>query len=127
MMYCWCLRINMREPKDSWLLIKPSMLIGGDLKTNCFQKYAPNHFHLPHQNDLFFLLKSKNQTSLILSRLRPRTVYIVQIQTLGSRASGRERESPPATHYFYTYDDVFLNNGSSNSMLFVHATEQIAT
>ncbi|VDL17893.1 unnamed protein product [Hymenolepis diminuta] len=52
----------------------------------------------------------KNQTTLILPRLRPRTVYILQIQTLGSTNFGRERESPPAVHYFNTHDDGFHIN-----------------
>ncbi|VDO08532.1 unnamed protein product [Rodentolepis nana] len=56
----------------------------------------------------------KNQTTLILPRLRPRTVYILQIQTLGSTNFGRERESPPAVHYFNTHDDGFHINVRPN-------------
>ncbi|VDK35465.1 unnamed protein product [Taenia asiatica] len=56
----------------------------------------------------------KNQTSLILPRLRPRTFYIVRIQTLGTTDLGVERESPPAVHYFSTHDDGFHSNGHTN-------------
>ncbi|KAM7541163.1 hypothetical protein Aperf_G00000039163 [Anoplocephala perfoliata] len=58
----------------------------------------------------------KNQTTLILPRLRPRTFYILQIQTLGSTTSGRERESLPAIFYFNTHDDGFHINGRSKGI-----------
>ncbi|KAL7063509.1 hypothetical protein AAHC03_01100 [Spirometra sp. Aus1] len=46
----------------------------------------------------------KNQTWIILPRLRPKTFYILRIQTLGSPGRGREKESIPVVHYFMTHD-----------------------
>ncbi|VDK78183.1 unnamed protein product [Dibothriocephalus latus] len=46
----------------------------------------------------------KNQTWIILPRLRPKTFYILRIQTIGSVGRGREKESTPVVHYFMTHD-----------------------
>uniref|UniRef100_A0A5K3FPS0 Fibronectin type-III domain-containing protein n=1 Tax=Mesocestoides corti TaxID=53468 RepID=A0A5K3FPS0_MESCO len=65
----------------------------------------------------------KNQTSLILPRLRPRTVYILRIQTLGPNSLGRGRESTPAVHYFVTHDDRFRTSGqAAHNGLFIDAS-----
>uniref|UniRef100_A0A915EXU9 Anosmin 1 n=1 Tax=Echinococcus canadensis TaxID=519352 RepID=A0A915EXU9_9CEST len=69
----------------------------------------------------------KNQTSLILPRLRPRTFYIVRIQTLGGTDFGVERESPPAVHYFSTHDDDFHSSGRTNGFFVELASDRGAS